>query len=168
MSIKRQQGITLFELVLAIVVLAVGVAGVMTAFTVVVSRSVDPMVQKQMLAIAEGMMEEIVLQPFAASDPPPANGPGPCGPRTAFNDVLDYNNLQTVGGVCTVDGTAVSSLATYDVGVQINQNGNLATVAGAGNLAGADVMQITVTVTHGAENFRLVGWRVNYAGGLPN
>lgn len=163
---KRQRGMTLFELVLAIVILGIGVAGVMTAFTAVVGRSADPLVQKQMLAIAEGMMEEIVLLPFAAADPPAANVPGPCGPRSAFNDVLDYHNLQTVGGVCTVDGTVVPNLAAYDVGVQINQNGSLATVSGAGNLAGAHVYQITVTVTHGADSFRLLGWRTNYANGL--
>lgn len=168
MLIKRQRGMTLFELVLAIVILGIGVAGVMTAFTVVVTRSVDPMVQKQMLAIAEGMMEEIVLQPFAVTAPASANGPGPCGARTAFNDILDYHNLQTVGGVCTVDGTAIPNLASYDVGVQISQNGSLATVSGTGSLAGANVYRITVTVTHGADNFRLVGWRTNYASGLPN
>lgn len=166
MLIKRQQGMTLFELVLAIVILGIGVAGVMTAFTVVVTRSADPMMQKQMLAIAEEMMEEIGLQPFAAEDPPSANVPGPCGSRTAFNDVLDYNNLQTVGGVCTVDGTALPNLASYDVGVQINQNGALATASGMGNLSGANVYQITVTVTRGTDNFQLLGWRVNYASEL--
>ncbi|WP_151636526.1 type II secretion system protein [Noviherbaspirillum aerium] len=163
---KRQRGMTLFELVLAIVILGIGVAGVMTAFTVVVSRSVDPLVQKQMLAIAEGMMEEIVLLPFAAEGAAPANGPGPCGARSAFNDVLDYHNLQTVGGVCTVDGTVVPNLASYNVGVQINQNGSLATVSGTGSLTGAHVYEITVTVTHGADSFRLHGWRTNYANGL--
>ena len=98
----------------------------------------------------------------------PANGPAPCGSRSAFNDILDYHNLKTVGGVCAVDGTAMANLASYDVSVQINQNGSLSTVSGAGNLAGAHVYQITVTVTHGAVSFRLQGWRTHYAHGLPN
>ncbi|WP_082584169.1 type IV pilus modification PilV family protein [Noviherbaspirillum sp. Root189] len=167
MSIRRQTGMTMIELVMAIVILGVGIAGVMSAFTTVVRSSADPMIRKQMLAIAEGMMEEITLQPFAAAAPAQANAPGPCPARMAFNDILDYNGLQTTGGFCDTTGTLIPALSGYNVAVVVDQAGILNTVSGNGNLAGSNVYQITVTVTHGTESLALAGWRTNYAAGLP-
>jgi len=102
---------TLIELILAIVIIGVGLGGVLMAFRTVVAGSADPLVQKQMLAIAEEMMEEISLQPFAAVPPASANTAGPCTARSAFNDIMDYNNYRTVGGFCDMDGTALSALS---------------------------------------------------------
>jgi MSHA pilin protein MshD len=53
-------------MIVAIVILGVGLAGVLTAFSTTVKSSADPMLNKQMLAIAEGMLEEILLKPYAA------------------------------------------------------------------------------------------------------
>jgi len=64
---NRCRGVTLVELILAIVVIGVGLAGVLAAFQVAVRGSADPMIQKQMVAIAEEMVEEISLRPFAAT-----------------------------------------------------------------------------------------------------
>lgn len=166
MSDGGQAGITLIELVLAIVILSVGMVGVISAFSMVVGSSADPMVRKQMLAIAEQMMEEVSLQPFTPAAPVQANTPGPCASRAAFNDVLDYHNLQTTGGVCDMDGTAILPLAAYNVGVTVDQTAALTTASGTGNLSGGTVYQITVTVTHGGETLTLTGWRANYAAGL--
>ena len=43
---------TLLELVLAIAVIGIGLAGLLVAFNQAVFRSADPLVRKQMLAIA--------------------------------------------------------------------------------------------------------------------
>ncbi|RJF98845.1 prepilin-type N-terminal cleavage/methylation domain-containing protein [Noviherbaspirillum saxi] len=168
MSIKRQDGMTMIELIMAIVILGVGIAGVLSAFTTVVKSSADPMIRKQMLAIAEGMMEEITLQSFAATAPAPSITPGACPDRGTFNDIRDYHGMQTASGFCDTAGTPIPDLAAYNVAVAVNPAGGLNTVAGSGSIAGGNVLQITVTVTHGAESLELVGWRTNYAAGLPN
>ncbi len=74
---------------LTIVILDIGVAGRMSVFTVVVSRNVDPLVPKLMLVIAEGMMEETMLLPFAAEGTLSAKGSGLGVTRSAFNDGPD-------------------------------------------------------------------------------
>lgn len=162
MSTRRQGGMTLIELVIAIVIISVGLAGVLIAFSTVVMHSADPLVRKQMLSIAEEMMEEITLQPFAVSGAPPANSAADCragtsvAPRQNFDDVADFNGYQTTG-ICDVEGTAIQDLAGYNLNVSVNSAGAL------GTLGGGSVKKITVTVTHGTESLQLVGWRTNYA-----
>lgn len=161
MSTRHQAGMTLIELVIAIVVVSVGLAGVLIAFSTAIMHSADPMVRKQMLSIAEGMMEEVTLQPFDVSGTPPSNTLKDCragtgiAPRQNFNDIADFNNYQTTG-VCDIDGDAIADLANYNLSVVVDSAATLDT------LGGGSVRRITVTVTHGIETLRLVGWRTNY------
>lgn len=149
-SLKTQRGFTLIEMVLAIVVLGVGLAGALIAFSTVTRGSADPVVAQQMLAIAEEMMEEIQLKPYAVA----ANAaPAACA-RNTWNDVLDYNGYATSGQVCTIDGAAIPSLAGYSVRVTVV----------AGTLGGvAAARRIDVTVTRGTNSFTLTGWRTDFA-----
>ncbi|HJV84116.1 MAG TPA: prepilin-type N-terminal cleavage/methylation domain-containing protein [Noviherbaspirillum sp.] len=163
----HQSGMTLLELVMAIVILGVGIAGVMTAFATMVRNSADPLVHKQMLSIAEQMLEEISLQPFAPAAPAQVNTTGPCPSRESFNDILDYDNLKTTGGFCDSTGTPLPQLSAYNVEVHVNQAASLTTLSGTGNLGGGKTYQIKVTVTHGSDSLTLTGWRTNYAAGLP-
>lgn len=147
---SRQRGFSLAELVLAIVVIGVGVAGVMLAFSTVTHASGDPVVTQQMLAIAEEMMEEIRLKPYAVA----ANSaPAACA-RDTFNDTLDYNGYATTAGICNIDGTLIPSLAKYALSVQVQA----ATLAGI-----AAARRIDVTVTNGSNVLTLTGWRTDYA-----
>ena len=149
---KQQRGFTLIEMVLAIVVLGVGLAGVLIAFSTVTRGSADPVVAQQMLAIAEEMMEEIQLKPYLAT---PNAAPAACA-RNTWNDVLDYNGYATSGQICTIDGTAIPSLTGYSVQVTVVA----ATLAGVG--AGA-ARRIDVSVTRGTSSFTLTGWRTDFA-----
>lgn len=164
MSIKHYRGMTLIELVIAIVVIGVGVAGVMMAFSTVVKNSADPLVRKQMLAIAEEMMEEIVLKPFVVSGTTPVNALKNCAsgtglaPRSDFDDVSDFNGYQTTG-ICNIDGDAMTSLSAYNLQVTVTTTNVMDGVT----VAAGRVKKITVTVTHGSDTLTLAGWRVNYA-----
>jgi MSHA pilin protein MshD len=139
---------TLVEMLIAIVVIGVGLTGVLAAFGAVTRGSADPLIQQQMLAIGEEMLEEIQLKPFA-----PATHVAPSGcARDTFNDVSDYNGYTQP--ICTIDGVAISPLSTYAVSVQV-QSASLAGVVAA--------KRITVTVTHGGASLVLVGWRTDFA-----
>lgn len=152
MSTERRRparGFTLPEAILAIVVIGIGLAGLMLAFGMASRNSADPVLRKQMLAIAQELLEEIQLKPYAAA----ANvAPAGCA-RDTYNDIADYNGY-TSTGICSVDGVVIPALASYTV---------TASVA-AGTLAGvAAARRITVTVSHQGETLSLVGWRTDFA-----
>jgi MSHA pilin protein MshD len=153
MSIKRRSGgFTLIELIVAMVIIGVGVAGVMAAFSTSVRGSGDALVSKQMLAAAEAMMEEVLLKPHTVTGAAPGNAPTACGPaasRNAFDDVRDYNGYQTTG-VCDAGGAAVPGLNGYGVSVAV------APMALGGV---ANTLRVTVTVTQGGNNLILDGFR---------
>jgi MSHA pilin protein MshD len=146
----RIGGFTLVEMILAIVIIGVGLAGVMVAFSTAVGRSADPVIQQQMLAIAENLIEEVQLKPYA---PAAHTAPAGCA-RDTYNDVSDYHGYATSGQVCTVDGVAVGALSGYSVGIAVAT----ATLSGV-----AEAKRITVTVTRGSQSLSLAGWRTNYA-----
>ena len=66
---RRERGVTLLELIVFIVIVSVAVMGVLTALDLSNRSSTDPMIQKQALAIAEALLEEVQLQPFTYCDP---------------------------------------------------------------------------------------------------
>jgi len=149
MSNNRHCGFTLIEMVVAIVIIGVGLAGVLSAFNTTVKSSADPLVHKQMLSIAEEMMEEILLKPYAAA----AGTISGCN-RAAADDVSDYAGYSQ--SVCDIDGTAVAGLSTYTVTVAVDPAASLGTLA-------VGVKKVTVTVARGSESLSLVGWRTDYA-----
>lgn len=160
MSIRRHAGFTLIEMIVTVVVVGVGLAGVLAAYTNTVRASADPLIHKQMLAVAEEMMEEVLLKPFATTGAAPVNAPVVCGAaganRTTFDDVSDYHNYQT-SGICDIDGVAVAGLDSYKLSVVVDA------AAVLGGLPGGATKKVTVTVTHGAEAVSLIGWRTDYA-----
>lgn len=145
---RRQSGLTLVELIVAIVIVSVGLAGVLAAFQQVVRGSADPLARKQMLAIAEGMMEEIALKPYAGSAVVPAG----CA-RETFADVDDYNGYASTGA-CDLEGNAIPELAAYNVAVAV-------AIEALGGVAQAK--RITVTVNRGTDSLTLVSWRADWA-----
>ncbi len=66
---RRQHGLTLIELIVFIVIVSVALVGVLTVINTTTKSSADPMIRKQMLAIAESLLEEVQLQPFTWCDP---------------------------------------------------------------------------------------------------
>ena len=173
MSSRAAAGFTLVEMVMAIVIISVGLAGVLLALNTAVKSSADPLVHKQMLAAAEEMMEEVLLKPFA----PPEAGfeqtnsawPVNCGTAAAarhlFDDVSDYSNYAT-NSVCNIDGDPVDGLGAYSLQVAI-EAASLGSAATGGVVDGSKVKKIKVKVTHGTESISLNGWRTWYACELP-
>jgi MSHA pilin protein MshD len=144
---NRNRGFTLMELLLLVVVFSVGLAGILTVYVNAVAGSADPLVRKQALAIAESLMEEIMLQPFSAGTPHGAT-------RNTFDEVGDYNGYSSTG-VVDIYGTPVSGLSSYNVGVAV-------VPAALNTVTSANSREITVTVTRGAFTLSVQGYRVNY------
>lgn len=143
------RGFSLPEALLAIVVIGVGLTGVLAAFGSVTRHSADPVVHKQMIAVAQELLEEIQLKPYAAAA---HTAPTGCA-RDTYNDVRDYDGYSSTG-VCTVDGVAIPALA----GLRVS------TTVAAGTLGGVGAaLKITVTVQADGQTLRLVGWRTDYA-----
>src|SRR5262245_66021056 len=70
---RNSRGVSLVELIVFVVVVSVGVAGVLLALNMSTRASADPLVQKQALAVAEAILEEVQLRPLTYCDPDDAN-----------------------------------------------------------------------------------------------
>jgi MSHA pilin protein MshD len=62
--VRKSRGFTLIEMIITIVVVGVGLAGMLLTFNTVVKSSADPLVSKQMISIAEAEMEGVMLKSF--------------------------------------------------------------------------------------------------------
>lgn len=144
-----RRGFTLPEALLAIVVVGVGLAGLLVVFSTISRSSANPVLRQQMTAIAQELLEEIQLKPYAAA----ANAAAAGCARDTYNDIADYDGLARTG-ICTIDGVAIDALAGYAVSVSV-ANGTLAGVSA--------VKLITVTVSQGGDSLALSGWRTDYA-----
>ncbi|RJG01255.1 type IV pilus modification PilV family protein [Noviherbaspirillum sedimenti] len=175
----RQSGVSLIELVMFIVIVSVGVAGILSVMNVTTKSSADPLARKQALAIAESLLEEIELQAFTFCDPDDANAttaadasdcattvqgftstPGEsrdAEPR--FDNVGDYGGF-LMNPVRDIEGTTIAGLGGYEVSVALTQVGNSAfSLPNAG-----DAVRIDVTVTGpGDTSLTLTGYRFRYA-----
>ena len=157
---QRQRGMTLIDLVVAIVIVAIALEAIVEVFANVVRTSADPLVRVQMQAIADQLMEEIRLRPFVDPQGDAYTTPVAASARTAFDDIDDYEEYQTNvngnTGIVSIDGTAIPALAGYRAIVRV-QNMLLP------DIPANDARRITITVTVGADTLVLVGWRTRYA-----
>jgi len=71
--LKNQLGVTLVELVVFMVIVSVALVGILKVLEITNKGSVDPLVRKQAISIAESLLLEIEQQPFTLCDPEDAN-----------------------------------------------------------------------------------------------
>lgn len=151
----RQRGFTLIELIIFIVVVSAGLAGILSVMNSVVKSSADPMVRKQAIAIAESLLEEILLKEYVN----PAGGYAGAV-RAQFDDVDDYADYTTTG-IVDATGGAVPSLSGYNISPAVTVT--IVTAAESPALNAIAVKRITVSVAGpGGTNIRLSGYRGNY------
>lgn len=171
-----QRGVSLVEQIVFIVIVGVAVGGVLAAMNVTVRGSADPLIQKQALAIAEAVMEEVQLMPFTYCDPddPAAatatntagcatpevigveGGESRTGTILPFDNVSDYNGFGMTG-VTDLTGAGVAGLGAYTASVQVAQQA-------LDVIPATDALLVTVTVTGpGNTTVTLHGYRARYA-----
>ena len=142
---------TLIELIVAIVVIAIAVSSVLGVLTRNVQNSADAMVISQAAAIAEAYLEEASLKPFV--DPDGIDGEAA---RIDFDDVDDYNGLVDAGAADQF-GNPIGALTDYTVSVTVVPSAALP------NVPVADALRVDVTVTRAPYvNFTLTGYRTRF------
>ena len=147
---RRQFGFTLIELIIFIVVVSAGLAGILSVMDTVVKSSADPMVRKQSIAIAESMLEEILLKDYVN---PTGGYTGTT--RAQFDDVSDYAGYTTSTGIVDAMGVPVAGLAGFNIAPAV-------TVAASSDLTGVAAFKVTVSVTGPSGTISLSGYRSNY------
>lgn len=172
---NRARGISLVELIVFIVIISVGLAGILGVMNLTTRASADPLIQKQALAIAEAYLEEVLAMPFTycdPDDPAAADAPsalacatpesiGPEGGETRagtppFDNVSDYHGFS--GAPSNVDGTAIPALTAYQVLITVTQQNLTNTVPAVATL------RVTVAVTGpGNTTVALDSYRIRYA-----
>lgn len=172
---RAQRGLTLIELIIFVVIVSVALAGVLTVLNLTVKNSADPLIRKQMLAIAEALMEEVQSLPFTWCDPDdPASATATAAADCAvaeglgtetvsgntdtrpsntypFDNVSDYHNL---AATTNISGTAMP--AGYSASVSISE-------AGLNGIATTEALRIAITVSRGSESLVLEGYRTRYS-----
>jgi MSHA pilin protein MshD len=150
----RQRGFTLIELIIFIVVVSVGLVGILQVMNTVVKSSADPMVRKQAMALAESVLEEIMLKNYNDPDGLP-NVVEPSG-RTEWDNVDDYDNINET---ISLTGPVFIGLPPGVYGYAVNVD-----VAGAtlGTANPVTARSVTVRVSRGSESVTLVGYRACY------
>lgn len=150
-AISRARGVTLVELVVAIVIIGVALAGVLMVFIRNTSASADPMIWHQATAIAEAYLEEALTKNFTDPD-----GTNVGETRATYDDVLDYNFSDT--GARDQNGTPIAGLEGYTVQVQAAQEA-------LNGIPSTDAARVTVTVTPAvlaSGAVTISGYRTNY------
>ena len=169
----HQQGFTLIELVIFIVIVSVALAGVLTVLNITTKSSADPMIRKQALAIAEALLEEVMMQPYTYCDPDDATaatatstagctttveniGPdvNPNGTtETRASSTNPFDNVNDYDGLSTTTNIAGGGVAKYTANVTV-ANATLNAVSG---------LLITVAVNSGTETISLQGYRTPHS-----
>jgi MSHA pilin protein MshD len=158
---RRLAGVTLVELIVAIVIVGVAIAGVTTVYVSTVRRSADPMVQQQAQFLAEAYLEEILLKKFFDPESGLVCSGAPEAGRALFDNVCDYNGLVN-SPPQNQFGVALAGLADYTVSVAVDAGGAV-NLNGLNNAPAVRVLRVDVTVT-GPNNVgsTLSGYRTNY------
>lgn len=149
---QRGRGVTLVELVVTIVVVAIALTGTLQVLGAAMRHSADPMLVAQGGAVGRAYLEEILAKAFAAPPCPP-----PEASRALYDTVCDYDGLDDAGARDQLDA-ALPGLEAFRVRVDLDPAATL------GGLSGPDdVVRVDVRVTHGTSvDLTLSAYRAAY------
>ena len=172
-TFRHQEGFTLVEVVIVIVLVGAMMAGMTALFMNNVGSSHRPYLRQKALAVANAFMDEIIRKQWNEASPlgggcvnagvscgsgPTAVAIGTDGEsRSFYDDVDDYHGL-TQSPPQDSAGVNMPGYSGYTVGVSVVQPG-----ASWNSIPAADVRLITVTVTSSSnETITISAYRVNF------
>jgi MSHA pilin protein MshD len=112
------------------------------------------MVRKQALAVAQSLLEEILLKEYAKPVDSTVLSFANSGTRNLFDCVSDYAGYFTAGGMVDATGSAVAGLGSFNITPAVSV---LPT-----KLGNVDVFKVVVSVTGPQGVVTLTGYRGNY------
>ena len=169
----KQQGFTLVEIVIVIVMVGAMMAGMAVLFVNNVENSHRPYLRQKALAVANAFMEEIQHKKWDENSPlgggcvntgsSCGTGPGAAGmgteeaTRGEYDDIDDYDTITNQSPPQDSAGNPMPDYGGFSVSVSVLQ-------PGAWNgIPAADVKQIEVSVTSpNNETILVSSYRVNY------
>ena len=187
----RQAGLTIIELIMFIVIVSVGIVGILAVLNVTAGSSADSMIRKNMLSIAEALLEEVELMPFTYCDPTDPNastatstagctanyveelgvlissaeaGQARSSTTAPFNNVNDYyvsGGLSLASPVSDISGI-YSAPPGYGATIQIVAE-NLNDIISTSAGATMEALRIAVTVSHGSDSITLESYRARHS-----
>jgi MSHA pilin protein MshD len=139
---RRERGMTLIELIMAIVVIGICVASVLALLSTIAVRSASALNRTQATSIASSYLEIILAQPY--------------------NNIAAYNGIDRPGPL-DEDGAPVAGLERYRVQV----TAGTATLGAGADAAQAMRVDVTVTDPTGVAT-SITGYRTNYSNIPPS
>jgi len=173
---QAQRGATFVELIVSIVVISVGLAGILVVMDRTTRSSGDALVEHQAIAIAEAYLEEILAKPFCDPDGTACaigNAPGSASclvcvakeaSRDLYDNVCDYNATNDSPPLKQDGSPPGAGLESYRAQVTVTAAGATLGTGGTpldGNMC--EVLQVQIQVTGpGGTDITLTGYRANY------
>lgn len=188
---RRQRGISMVELVIFIVIIGVAMSAIVSTMNLNTRLAVDPLVRKQALMLAEGMMEEVQLARFTLCDPAdpavltalvpldcatPEGAGRESGETRPYDNVSDYvtaygtpQDAFNNGAGQLVDAAGqLINLPGYTVKLTIAPSDFIGPVTSTSTADAAHILNIRVAVSYnGEETIALEGYRIRYAPRSP-
>lgn len=149
----RQRGLTLIELIMFVIIISVGLAGILAVMNSTVRSSADPLQRKQAMAMAEAVLEEILSRDASATLP--ETDYVACSHRSQYVGVSDYACFSgtpataVIRGTDTLGSAPVAALAGFTATV----------VVSAVNVSAIALQRVVVTVNGSNQAIMLVGYR---------
>lgn len=171
-----ERGLTLIELLVFIVIVGIAATAILTVMGNLTRQSASLLPEQQARAVAAGLLDEILAQPYTFCDPgapnaatAPAATPAACGgqvenmgpepgegARPQYDNVNDYNGY--VSAVSFPDDSAAANLPGYTVQVRVQGAGAV------GPVPATETLRVTVTVNGPTgELARQEGVRIRHA-----
>ena len=159
-----QRGVTLIELIIAMLVITVGVLGLLAIYRQAVISSVDPLLRKQAVSLAEALMDEVLRAPHTACDKDdpkydavfrdPSDAAFPANPSqcsTTAGNVTNPLGAETVNGVA--DACPYDNVDDYN---GFSRSGGAATCLGTVVPVGYTVAVAITRTTLGSATYGLI------------
>ncbi|MBF0218517.1 MAG: hypothetical protein HQL49_03175 [Gammaproteobacteria bacterium] len=163
-SASSQQGLSLIEMVIFIIIVGVALASLAQLFALNVRHSATPLLRQKSVILANAYMEEIIRKRWDELTP---DGGGKIdsatstiateeGLRSVYDDIDDYHLLS--GAPTKTDGSTMQGFDGFSVNVAVRHPS-----AAWNTIAATEVKQITVTVSApNGESLQLNSFRVNF------
>lgn len=185
-ALRRQRGLTFIELIIFIVVIGVALTALLGVLSLTTRNSADPLLRKQALMIAEGLLEEVAQARFTFCQPEADNADSATSAAACANGMAENWGAEGAGArphdnVNDYVALASQASAAFDVNGQLADAGGnrmpvdgytarvtitpqaLGGIGAPGAAANSEVLRIRVEVSYGNDKVVLDGFRTRYA-----